>query len=225
MPHASDVSAAKSWVYLNSSGCRRSIIRRGLPGSNRYGEFPISGYATGDETDGHTLRISIYDARYFDLCSGIIIRQVKMQAGTMSEEKPKSKELMLDPSAASASADAPAFLSRPLGAPVYHGFPLVPETSIDGWCYGAITAFTDASGCTEGDGFVQAPDGTRAGLVWDVGVGEMQEISRPDRERWGVYQVWFPRAVHNLHDLCDCFAHILPALRAKHAELKTSETA
>src|SRR2546426_6028848 len=59
-------------------------------------------------------------------------------------------------------------------------------------------------------------DGTRAGLVWDVGEGEIQEICPPDPERWGVYQVWFPRLVHNVDDLCDCFAHVLPALRKKH---------
>ncbi len=143
----------------------------------------------------------------------------------MTEKEPKSKRLVLDGNAASASVDQSAFLSKPLGAPVYHGFPLIPETSIDGWLYGAITEFADASGCSEGDGFVQAPDGTRAGLVWDVGEGEIQEICPPDPERWGVYQVWFPRLVHNVDDLCDCFAHVLPALRKKHAELKTGKTA
>jgi hypothetical protein len=143
----------------------------------------------------------------------------------VTEKEPTSERLILDANAASASADQSAFLSKPPGAPVYHGFPLILETSIDGWCYGAITEFANPSGCTEGDGFVQAPDGTRVGLVWDVGVGDLQEISPPDPERWGVYQVWFPRPVQSVDDLCQCFAHVLPLLRAKHAELKTGETA
>jgi hypothetical protein len=143
----------------------------------------------------------------------------------VNEKEPKSKDLMLDADAASTSANQPAFLSKPPGAPVYHGFPLIPETSVDGWCYGAISEFADASGCTEGDGFVQAPDGSRAGLVWEVGVGEMHEICAPDSERWGVYEVWFPQPVYNVNDLRDCFAHVLPALRAKHAELKPGATA
>ena len=96
----------------------------------------------------------------------------------MTEKEPKSKRLVLDGNAASAPVDQPAFLSKPLGAPVYHGFPLIPETSIDGWLYGAITEFADASGCSEGDGFVQAPDGTRAGLVWDVGEGKYRRSAR-----------------------------------------------
>jgi len=54
----------------------------------------------------------------------------------VTEKEPKSKRLVLDGNAASASVDQPAFLSKPLGAPVYHGFPLIPETSIDGWLYG-----------------------------------------------------------------------------------------
>jgi hypothetical protein len=143
----------------------------------------------------------------------------------VNEEEPKSKDLILDSIAASGSANEPAFLSKPTGAPVYHGFPLIPDTSVDGWCYGAITEFADASGCTEEDGFVQAPDGSRAGLVWEVGVGEMHEICAPDSERRGVYGVWFPRSVHNVSDLRDCFVHVLPALRAKHAVLKTDKTA
>src|SRR5437867_3600440 len=31
------------------------------------------------------------------------------------------------------------------GGRVYHGFPVVPETSLDGWCHGAITASADVS--------------------------------------------------------------------------------
>jgi len=143
----------------------------------------------------------------------------------VTDKKPESKKLVLDPDAAAASAGQPAFLSKPPGSPAYHGFPLIPETCIEGWCYGALTEFAGLSACTEGDGYVQAPDGSRAGLVWEVGIGDIREISPPDLERWGVYEVWFPRAIYNVADLRDCFAHVLPRLRAKFAELKGGRTA
>jgi hypothetical protein len=141
----------------------------------------------------------------------------------MTDKTPEPKHLMLDLDAPSASPSQPAFLSRPPGSRVYHGFPIVPETCIDGWCYGTITEFADAAGCTEGDGFVQAPDGSRAGLVWEVGSHEIVEICAADSERWGVYGVCFPRPVHNVDELRECFGAILPKLRAKFEELKHTE--
>ncbi len=79
----------------------------------------------------------------------------------------------------------------------------------DGWCFGTITEYAAPDGCDSGDAFVVAPDGSRAGLVWDVGKGEPQEIRAPDDTRWGVYQVWFPRVVRTTDDLVTCFRAIL----------------
>ena len=129
------------------------------------------------------------------------------------------RPLRLDPNAQSASPGRPAFLSRPAGAPVYHGFPLIEETETDGWLYGAITDFEVPEGARAGDGFVQAPDGRRAGLVWEVGAGELAEISAPDEQRWGVYAIWFPTPIRNAADLAACFRHVLPQLKAVHARL------
>jgi hypothetical protein len=137
----------------------------------------------------------------------------------MSEHQNEPRPLLLDPAAASASPDQPAFLSKPVGAPVYHGFPLIEETCIDGWCFGAITDFQDTSGCTGGDGFVQAPDGSRAGLVWEVGTFPLSEILAPEPDRWGVYYVSFSHPVHNVSDLCDCFAKLLPQLRDQYEKV------
>jgi hypothetical protein len=139
----------------------------------------------------------------------------------MKDEKDEGLPLMLDPSAAAAEPSKPAFLSKPPGAPVYHGFPLVPETCIDGWCYGAITSYKNPKGCNVGDGYVQAPDGSRAGLVWEVGQDKMSEILPPGPGRWGVYAVWFPKPVRNVVDLRDCFAHVLPQLRTCYERLKS----
>ena len=125
----------------------------------------------------------------------------------------KSRPLKLDASAASASPELPAFLARPKGAPVYHGFPIVPETMTDGWCFGAITEFANADGCDSGDAFVIAPDGSRAGLVWEVGEGQPVEILKADDSRWGVYAIYFPRAIHTTDDLVGCFRAVLPQLQ------------
>ncbi len=74
----------------------------------------------------------------------------------------KSRSLNPDPTAKCADP------SKPAGSPVYHGFVVVPETFIDGWVLGEITPFLDEE---NGDGFVVAPDGSQAGLVWEVGEG------------------------------------------------------
>ena len=125
---------------------------------------------------------------------------------------PQDTQLKLDDAAASASPDLPAFLAKPEGAPVYHGFPLIRETITDGWYLGAITEYEDPEGCDSGDAYVVAPDGSRAGLVWDVGGGKIDEICPPDESRWGVYQIWFKRPVRTTDDLVAAFRTVLPEL-------------
>lgn len=134
------------------------------------------------------------------------------------------RKLVLDEEAESASAELPAFLSRPRGTPVYHGFPLVEETWTDGWCYGAITEFNEPechpNGCESGDGYVQAPDGSRAGLVWSTGTFAALEVCALDEKSWGVYEIAFPKPVRNVHDLVECFRSVLPELQAIYARVR-----
>ena len=114
----------------------------------------------------------------------------------------------------------------------YKSWPVEEGTCIDGWCFGAITGYDDPEywetpeGCTYGDGFVQAPDGTRAGLVWDYEEGissdRIEEVMPPEKSRWGVYGVWFPKPVKTVQDLKDCFEAVLPAIRAKYELVKAS---
>ena len=103
---------------------------------------------------------------------------------------------------------------------LYSGWPIVHETCIDGWCYGAITEFMNPEGCRDGDGFVQAPDGSRAGIVWDYNeqadTSIIQEIPTSKDHGWGLYQVYFPKPVRTLQDMCDCFAAVLPGLRERY---------
>ena len=98
----------------------------------------------------------------------------------------KGRPIVTDPDAKSANTDEPAFIARPEGAPVYHGFVVVEESETDGWRYGAITAFEGVKDEREGDGFVIAPDGARAGVVWSTDQSEFEEILPPDEDRWGV---------------------------------------
>jgi hypothetical protein len=50
---------------------------------------------------------------------------------------------------------------------VYHGFPVLPDVEVDGFRLGMISDW-EAQPATEGDAFLIAPDGSRAGLVWEV---------------------------------------------------------
>ena len=81
-------------------------------------------------------------------------------------EKYCSNTLKLGHAAYSANPNLPAFLSRPPRAQCYHGFPLVPKTETDGFVFGVISDYLEPDeeeGYTYGDGFVQAPDGSRVG--------------------------------------------------------------
>ena len=44
-----------------------------------------------------------------------------------------------DPGAVSAIPGLPAFIARPADAPVYYGFPLLPDSEKDGFVFGVIT--------------------------------------------------------------------------------------
>jgi hypothetical protein len=126
------------------------------------------------------------------------------------------KRILTDPKAASADANVPAFIARPEGAPVYHGFPIVPESETDGWFLGLISDPTDPGGCDWGDAFVVAPDGTRAGIAWVVGEGEIREVLPPGPGRWGVYGLWFPKPIRTVDELVQNFRAVLPALKTIH---------
>ena len=66
------------------------------------------------------------------------------------------RPLAVDREAASVSADGPAFLHPPVGAPIYHGFPILRDVVVEGFCLGKITDF-EAEQCDSGDSFVVAP--------------------------------------------------------------------
>jgi hypothetical protein len=102
---------------------------------------------------------------------------------------PRGRELRLDPNAESANDAKPAFLARPEGARVYHGF-ATTDVIVDGFTLGEITPF---EGEQKGDAFVLSPDGSPAGLIWELGPGyEVDGTSYVDGSgRWGVFHVVF----------------------------------
>ena len=55
------------------------------------------------------------------------------------DRQPKGQPIVVDRKTASASATEPAFVARPEGAPVYHGFVVLEDVNIDGFTLGAIT--------------------------------------------------------------------------------------
>jgi hypothetical protein len=134
------------------------------------------------------------------------------------------KRLLYDPNAPSTDPDLPGLIACPADAPVYHGFPVVPETATGGWVYGAITSFQGIEPQTEGDGYVIAPDGSRAGIVWATDTSDFYEIAPPNEERWGVYGLRFPRPVTSLDDLVFNFRTVLPKLKERFAELRKTGT-
>jgi hypothetical protein len=128
----------------------------------------------------------------------------------------RSRPLRLDPTATNGSAEAPAFISRPLGSSVYYGFPILDSSAVDGFRFGMITDFI-AQPDTSGDAFVVAPDNSRAGLVWESEVSEpyFDEVTPPDDGRWGVWAVGSALPLRTEDDAREFLRSILPQLRRR----------
>jgi hypothetical protein len=126
----------------------------------------------------------------------------------------KTRPIRIDPNAASAREGEPAFAARPTGAPAYHGFPVLSDIEVDGFVLGEITGF---EGQEDGDAFVVAPDGSRAGLVWALGDrASVEGRAFPGAAvtgRWGVYHVTFPRPFDSPEAYRQNLADIVPRLR------------
>jgi hypothetical protein len=129
------------------------------------------------------------------------------------QEWPQFRPMFIDPDATSADPELPAFLARPPGAPVYHGFPLVEGAEVDGFQLGMISGM---GGCV-GDGYVVAPDGSRAGLIWEAEVEEayFREQLAPEPGRWGVFAVGLPLPLRNPEQARAYLAGLLPELRPR----------
>lgn len=129
-------------------------------------------------------------------------------------EPDAGRPLAQDPDAVSARPGLPAFLARPDHQPVYYGFPVLDDVTVDGFTLGKISDF-EAEEMDDGDAFVIAPDGRRAGLVWEVGdEARVSEIRPPDAGRWGVYGARFTGPMRTRDDARRNLAEIVGPLRA-----------
>jgi len=123
--------------------------------------------------------------------------------------------LRIDPDAESADSEAPAFVARPPGAPVYHGFPILDDVDVDGFELGMITDW-EAEPANRGDAFVVAPDSSRCGLDWEVlGERRFEMVLDYSPDRWGVWYVTFPHAMDSRENARRNLAHVLADLRPK----------
>jgi hypothetical protein len=137
------------------------------------------------------------------------------------DDVPKGRPLAIDATAQSASPTAPAFIARPEGAPVYYGFVVLDDVTVDGFTLGKITDF-EAEPCDEGDAFVIAPDGGRAGLVWEVyDPPYFREIMPVETGSWGVWGVGFRLPMNSRENARRNLESILPELRLRWAEWKS----
>lgn len=95
--------------------------------------------------------------------------------------------------------------------------PLVIESKVEGFIYGEITDHLDfdtEEGCTFGDGFVQAPDGTRAGIIWELSDEPYLSICiEPEKNRWGVYNAGFVKPIKTVEDIVYNFKTIFPLIK------------
>ncbi|HEY6970371.1 MAG TPA: hypothetical protein VJA94_14275 [Candidatus Angelobacter sp.] len=121
--------------------------------------------------------------------------------------------MAVDPGAESAEPGLPAFIAKPAGAPVYHGFVVLDDVVVEGFTLGKISDF-EAEPMDYGDGFVIAPDGGRCGLVWEVNQEPyFQEVCPHEPDRWGVWGVSFPYTMNSRENARRNLEFILPKLK------------
>lgn len=135
----------------------------------------------------------------------------------MSSNVPGGRLARVDPEAESTDPDLPPFIAVPPGAPAYYGFPVLQGSEIDGFTFGVITDPNDEAGATWGDAYVIAPNGSRAGIVWQAGAGDPTVICPPSEGRWGVYGFAFQEPIRSDQDLIAALHSVLPNLKEYYA--------
>ena len=124
--------------------------------------------------------------------------------------------LAIDLDAISSRAGEPAFMAPPAGARPYHGFRLLPEVEVSGFTFGTITDFLRHQNLETGDAFVEAPDGSRAGLEWRMSLDRyILMMAPPTANRWGVWMVGFTHPMDSLEAARANLADAQPALEER----------
>lgn len=97
--------------------------------------------------------------------------------------------------------------------PPYESYPPIEETAWEGFIYGAVTPIGQEP--TRGAGYLQGPDGSRAGLQWELSADGpyIMRIEKPGEHQWGTYRLGFSHPVRTVADLNTNLAELLPKLR------------
>lgn len=95
----------------------------------------------------------------------------------------------------------------------YDGWPVIEDVVVDGFRLGEVTDFLDTP-ADDGDAFIEAPDGGRAGLSWTHGdVLSLEQCAPLAKRRWGVWAVTVPLPLQSKADVRPYLEAIVPLLR------------
>jgi len=90
---------------------------------------------------------------------------------------------------------------------------MLDSVLVDGFTLGLITD-SFAQPATHGDAFVVAPDGSRAGLIWEIADQTYFETTiGPAPDRWGVFSVGAEHGPTTMDEAKLFLAEIVPSLR------------
>lgn len=104
---------------------------------------------------------------------------------------------------------------------MYEGYSLIPQTAWEGFTYGAITPVGERR--ESGAGFLQGPDGSRAGLQWELADSPyIMKIEGPGQHTWGLYRVGFVTPVGNVADLVTNLLPLLPKLKVLYTRARVN---
>jgi hypothetical protein len=94
----------------------------------------------------------------------------------------------------------------------YGGSPVMVETGHEGFVYGAVTPIGQETG--RGTGFLQGPDGSRAGIQWELSDDGpyIMRLEKPGHDHWGVYRLGFTSPVRTVADLRANLTALMPKL-------------
>lgn len=140
----------------------------------------------------------------------------RAKSGSAPDLADLTAHLALDPFAESAAEDQLPFMAPPGGARPYHGFKVLEDVTYQGFTLGAITDFIKRPGLLVGDGFIVAPDGSRAGLEWRIANETyLLEMAPPTAHRWGVWMAGFTNQMVDKDSARRNLIEVEPLLREK----------
>ena len=133
--------------------------------------------------------------------------------------------IAMDPTAVSTEPELPAFLKPAQADSPTTSFPVMTGVESGGFKLGMITDFTLERDPVEGDLFIVAPDGGRAGIVWCTGpIKCYATLAVPGPQRWGIWQFQFMRPLRTIADAQWALEEMLPVLRPKWERWAATET-